>query len=124
MADDRTTPYQRIGGAQAVAGLVEAFYGRVLADADLAPFFANTDMAKLNRMQREVFSAMLGGPTEYGELDLKWAHGGRGIQREHFAKFIGHLVAVLERFGLSAEDVDAMLHRIATYKNDVTGEAY
>lgn len=127
MADETaatTTPYARIGGAPAVAALVESFYRRVLGDPDLAPFFAHSEMSKLHRMQREVFTAMLGGPASVGELDLKWAHGGRGIQREHFARFIGHLLAELEQFQLSPDDVDTMMHRIVTYKNDITGEAY
>ena len=39
--------YEQIGGPDAVAAAVERFYQRVLADPDLAPFFAGTDLGSV-----------------------------------------------------------------------------
>ena len=39
-----------------------AFYGRVLADDELAGFFTGTNMARLKGKQVEFFAAALGGP--------------------------------------------------------------
>ncbi len=48
-----------------ISEVIDEFYDRVLADPDLKPFFRNTSMDKLRRMQREFFSAALDGPITY-----------------------------------------------------------
>ena len=42
--------------------VVNDFYGRVLADEELAGFFSGTNMARLKGRQVEFFAAALGGP--------------------------------------------------------------
>jgi hemoglobin len=42
--------------------LIEAFYVRVLADPLLAPFFQDTPLDRLRKMQKELFAMALGGP--------------------------------------------------------------
>jgi hemoglobin len=44
--------YDTIGGASAVRAAVDDFYARVLADARLAPFFAETELERLRAHQR------------------------------------------------------------------------
>lgn len=118
------TLYDRIGGEDGVAALLDQFYARVLADPELADFFNDTSIDKLLRMQREFFGAALGGPQSYGGLDLSWAHSGRGITSHHFNCYAQHLLATLETLGISADDVRETVHRIAVHKNDITGEGY
>lgn len=79
MSDNEQTLYDRIGGAGALARLIDEFYDRVLADPELAPFFAETSMDKQRRMQREFFAAALDGPQTMSDIDLAYAHHGRGI---------------------------------------------
>jgi hemoglobin len=45
--------FERVGGEQTIRELIHEFYDRVIADPDLKPFFKNTSMGKLRRMQRE-----------------------------------------------------------------------
>jgi hemoglobin len=54
MSDDVTTAYARIGGAPAVRAVVDRFYERLLADAELRVYFAGLGeeaMAGLRRHQ-------------------------------------------------------------------------
>jgi hypothetical protein len=71
--------FERIGGDQMISEVIDEFYDRVLADPDLKPFFRNTSMDKLRRMQREFFSAALDGPITYSGKPLSHVHHGRGI---------------------------------------------
>ena len=48
----RSTIYEEIGGAPAVTAVVDAFYLRLIDDADLAPYFAGKDLARLKAHQR------------------------------------------------------------------------
>lgn len=116
--------YERLGGDAGTKALVVKFYARVMGDSRLSPFFANTSMEKLIEMQREFFGAALGGPENYSGAKLTRAHAGRGIGAEHFNWFIQHLLETLEESGVPEEDVQAVVARLAPYKNDITGESY
>ena len=74
-----TTLYDQIGGAASITRLIDVFYSRVLADPELKPFFAGVQMAKLRRMQEELFSAALGGPQRYSGRTMVEAHRTRNI---------------------------------------------
>jgi hemoglobin len=119
--ETRRSPFERIGGAETVATLVDAFYDRVLADPDLAPFFEHADLPKLLEMQRLVFSMALGGPDSYVGRSLAHAHRGRGISREHFQKFVDHLFETLEEYELTETERHDMIGRINTYSSDILG---
>jgi hemoglobin len=95
MLDKQQTLYERVGGEQAIGELIYKFYDRVLADPELKPFFKNTSMEKLRRMQREFFSAALDGPIAYTGRPLSHVHHGRGITKHHFALYVDHLIDTL-----------------------------
>ncbi len=115
------TLYERLGGEVAVVALVDDFYERVLADELLRPFFVNASMDKLRAMQREFFSAALEGPVRYTGRPLYHTHFGRGIKRQHFARFVEHLFATLEDFPLSEDDRSLVIARVNTYLDEVVG---
>ncbi len=100
---DETTDYDRIGGGPAVRQVVERFYGLVLADPELAPFFDSTDMARLKRHQAMLISQVLGGPAEYEGRELARAHSGMGITKGHFGRVVVHLVVALREAGVPEE---------------------
>lgn len=113
--------YERLGGDQAVAEMLGEFYCRVLADPDLRPFFEHVEMSKLHLMQREFFSAALGGPISYTGAPLSYAHHGRGISRSHFARFVDILLETLQTRGVEDEDVRGIIARINTYADEIVG---
>jgi len=118
------SPYERIGGASAVEGLIPEFYERVLADPELAPFFARTDIGKLGEMQRQFFTMALGGPLAYTGRPLGHVHHGRGITTAQFARFAGHLLDTLKARGISPKEAEEVIARIDTYVNEITGASY
>lgn len=121
MSDDQL--FARLGGTEGVARLVEAMYIRVLADTELASFFAGADMTRLQRMQFEFIASALGGPVSYSGAELQAIHAGRGIAPHHFSQFVGHLAAAMEDSGVAKEDIDNMLGRMAMYRDRIVGAA-
>ena len=117
-----TTLYEKIGGAATVERLVNEFYDRVLADPVLAPFFAQTPMERQRQMQKVFMTLALGGPEPDEPVDLYRAHRGRGIQREHLTRFTELLLQTLGGIGISNEDANQVISRIATYSDEVLGE--
>jgi len=47
MIDNQQTLFERVGGEQTVAELIDQFYDRVVADPERKPFFTNVSMVKL-----------------------------------------------------------------------------
>lgn len=117
----RGTLFERLGGEDGLAALTRRFYGRVLSDPELAPFFASTAMEKQQRMQTEFLSAVLDGPVHYTGVSLREAHGKRGIQSRHFHAFLAHLVAAMEASGVEDRDVRDVIERVETYHDEVVG---
>jgi hemoglobin len=116
--------YERLGGEDLISALIPAFYARVLADPGLAPFFSHTALDKLHAMQREFFVMATGGPILYSGRPLAHAHHGRGITRQHFASFTGHLVETLLDMGVTQEEADEVIERINTTSNEILGTSY
>ena len=122
MPDKQQTLFERVGGEQTIRELIHEFYDRVIADPDLKPFFKNTSMGKLRRMQREFFSAALDGPITYTGRPLSYVHHGRGITKHHFALYVGHLIDTLRGRGINDQDVQDIIGRISTYADEITGD--
>ncbi len=122
MRHKQQTLYERVGGKEAIRGFIDEFYNRVVADPELKPFFENTSMAKLRRMQLEFFSAAMDGPLFYTGRPLSHVHHGRGITKHHFALYVGHLIDTLRDHGINEQDLNDIVGRISTYANEITGD--
>lgn len=124
MSETPSTLYERVGGAPGVAEMINQFYVRVLNDAELRGFFADSSVDQLKRMQQEFFAAALDGPMTTGGTDLHKIHQGRGITREHLTRFVNHLITVLDRQdSISRHDAMDIIFRIATYSDQIIGES-
>jgi hemoglobin len=55
-----STLYEKLGGKEMIAQVVDSFYKKVLADDRINQFFANTDMEKQRRHQTAFISYALG----------------------------------------------------------------
>ncbi|RCV54716.1 group I truncated hemoglobin [Marinitenerispora sediminis] len=120
---ETTTIYDRIGGYEAIAAVVDDFYVRVLADPELAGFFSGTSMPRLKGRQTEFFSAALGGPVAYTGATMKDVHAGRGIEQRHFDLVAGHLSAALAAAGVPEETVGEIIALIAPLSEDIVSRS-
>lgn len=116
------TLYERIGGEEAITGLIDSFYDKVLADPELAHYFEHTPMEKQRRMQREFFSMAAGGPIKYTGRTMSEAHRHLKISRHDFRRFTEHLIETMEEIGISEEDVLDIITKINMYVGEITGE--
>jgi len=105
--------YDRVGGREAIEVVVEDFYVRVLADAQLSGFFTGTNMSRLKGKQVEFFAAALGGPEPYSGAPMKQVHQGRGITMHHFSLVAAHLADALAVAGVPSGTVTEILSSIA-----------
>jgi hemoglobin len=96
--------YEIIGGGSAVSAVVNDFYGRVLGDSQLAPYFEEVDLARLKRHQVLLVTKLLGGPDNYTGRPLDEAHDGLGITHDDLAAVVSHFAAAMKAAG-AADDI-------------------
>ncbi|GAB3935556.1 group I truncated hemoglobin [Micromonospora vulcania] len=100
--------YDRIGGASSVKAAVELFYDKVLADPELAGYFADVDMVGQRRHLSLMLTVVLGGPNEYAGRGLAEAHQPLNIPVEHYVRVGGYLDATLRELGVPADILAAV----------------
>jgi hemoglobin len=114
-----TTIYDAIGGQDALITVVDDFYERVLADPELAPYFAGARMPALKGKQVEFFAAALGGPDVYQGQSMKDVHAGRGITQGAFDKVAYHLTNSLVGAGVPGDLVGQIIGAVAPLAGDI-----
>jgi hemoglobin len=112
------TLFEKLGGREAIAAVVDNFYKRVLADDRINGFFKETDMEKQLRHQTAFVAFALGGP-KYSGKSMEKAHEGMNLQPEHFNSVAGHLADALADLGVGKEDIDTVISTVATLKDAI-----
>lgn len=106
------TVFERSGGFASVRKIVSTFYEYVLESDELAPYFEQTDMRRLIDHQSKFISSAMGGPGSYSDEHLERVHARLGITRAAFVVMSGLLREAMEDNGMSAQDIQVVMHEI------------
>lgn len=127
--NDNTTPvgselYQRLGGNAGITKVVDDGVGIVVADPQLAPYFAITiqsqervDDLKANLV--DLLGQTVGGPEVYSGLSMKAAHVGMGISDDDFTKFLVDFTQALQDNGVSPDDQATIGAALESLRSDI-----
>lgn len=122
MATTADTLYDRLGGEEAIAHVTSSFYGTVLADPSLAPYFDGVDMSRQAGMLTAfLVMAATGNPAAYPGRSMRQAHAGLNIGDREFDAVVGHLGAALAAAGAGGDDIALIASVAETVRADVTG---
>ncbi|WP_210366926.1 group 1 truncated hemoglobin [Bacillus sp. REN3] len=113
------TLYERLGGQEGISKVVDVFYDYVLADETVNHFFVNTDMTKQRQHQSLFISWAVGGPNQYSGKSMAKAHEGMNLNEQHFGAIATHLAASLKEFGVPNKDIDAVLEKLSSMKEQI-----
>lgn len=111
--------YDRIGGEPALTAVVDDFYRRVCADAELTEFFVGIDLDRVKQHQIDYFSTVLGGPAVYTGAPIRRIHQGLGITRRHFDRVVGHFAAALAAAGVPTDIAYRTLEALTALADDI-----
>lgn len=100
--------YDRIGGAPAIASVVDRLYDRLLTDPEMHPFFDLVDLGFLKRQQRQFLGQALGGPEIYTGA-LRPAHAHLAIEQRNFECFLAHFTASLSDIAIEPALIEEIL---------------
>lgn len=92
--------YERLGGRDAIAAIVDDFVARCVADERINSKFVRTDIARLRQNLVDWIVELGGGPATYSGRDMRTTHEGMGVTAAEYDALIEDLVATLDRFGV------------------------
>lgn len=111
-----TTLYDAIGGRASLVAAVDVFYGRVLADPELSPFFPGGVGDRHRAFVVTFLGEALGGPSRYRGPHIATVHQGLRISDAHFDRAAGHLDATLDELGVPRHLTDRIVGIVATLR--------
>jgi hemoglobin len=112
--------YTRLGGNAAITAVVADFVTQNVAnDARINSFFANVDLANLQRLLVEQIGEASGGPEVYTGRDMVEAHAGLGITVADFNALVEDLVISLDKFEVPATEKDQLLNALGPMQTDI-----
>jgi hemoglobin len=114
--------YERIGGYNALAAVVDDFIGRLVSDKRFEKFFAGHSDDSKKRIRQHIldqFCAATGGPCIYLGRDMKTSHAGLGITESDWDAAAKHLVASLDKFKVPEKEKGEVLAFVTNLKKDI-----
>ena len=111
-----TTLYERLGGADGIAKLVDDVMAAHLTNPLVKTRFENIkDMDHAKKMAREFFCAGSGGPETYTGKDMHTAHKGMNISEQEYLAAMDDIVGAMDKHELGMDtkkDVIAILYSL------------
>ncbi|HET6976455.1 MAG TPA: group 1 truncated hemoglobin [Pyrinomonadaceae bacterium] len=114
--------YERVGGYNALAAVVDDFIGRLVSDKQFEKFFAGFSVDSKKRIRQHIldqFCAATGGPCIYLGRDMKTTHGGLGMTEAEWDAAAKHLAASLDKFKVPEKEKGEVLAFVTTLKKDI-----
>jgi hemoglobin len=114
--------YQRIGGYDALAAVVDDFVGRLVTDKQFERFFVGHSDDSKKRIRQHIldqFCAATGGPCLYLGRDMKTSHAGLGITSAEWDAAAKHLIASLDKFKVPEREKGEVLAFVGSLKKDI-----
>ena len=114
--------YERLGGYNAVAAVVDDFIGRLVTDKQFERFFVGHSDDSKKRIRQHIvdqFCAAAGGPCVYTGRTMKDSHVGMGISDAEWDAAAKHLVASLDKFKVPEPEKKDLLAFVTSLKADI-----
>lgn len=114
--------YERIGGYNALAAVVDDFIGRLVADKRFEKFFVGHSVDSRKRIRQHIldqFCAATGGPCIYLGRDMKTTHAGLSISEADWNAAARHLTASLNKFKVPEREKGEVLAFVTSLKKDI-----
>lgn len=116
--------YERLGGYNAIAAVVDDFTGRLVSDKQVGRFFVGhcTDSKKkLRQLIVDMLCEATGGPCIYTGRNMKTVHTGLGITESDWQVSVKLLTATLDKFKVPQKEKDDVFRAASGLKPDIVG---
>jgi len=116
------TLYQRMGGYDGIASIVDDFLGRMRADPRFNRFAGGRSLDSRTRARQltvDLLCELAGGPCVYIGRPMKTAHAGLAVADADWEALIRHVQASLDQRKVPAQEQAEFLALFANLKKDI-----
>jgi hemoglobin len=116
------TLYERLGGYDTIAAIVDEFLSRLRADPMFARFEGGRSLDSTRRGREFLVSQMCelsGGPCKYFGRDMKTTHGGLAITTPEWEACLRHTADALDHLKVPAKEKEEFLALFEGYRGDI-----
>jgi hemoglobin len=121
-ASQEKSLYERVGGYNALAAVVDDFIVRLVTDKQFEKFFIGQSTDSKKRIRQHIldqFCAATGGPCVYTGREMKTSHAGLGITNAEWDAAAKHLVESLDKFKVPEKEKSEILAFVTSLKKDI-----
>ncbi len=114
--------YERLGGYDAIAAVVDTLMVRIKNDDKLRRFYDHRGADGIAREQQllvDYLCASSGGPMVYTGRDMKTLHVGMRLDEEDWKRAMAHLTATLEAFEVPDQEKGEVMSFHELLKSDI-----
>ena len=113
--------YQRLGGYDVIAAVIDDLFARLKEDLKFARYTVRSADSRQRARQLLVdqMCALAGGPCIYIGRDMKTSHAGLGITEEEWDLNLKHTTAALRKNGVAEPEQKEFLALFTQYKDDI-----
>lgn len=116
------TLYDRLGGKDGVAAVIDSLIKNVTADPDIKKYFAKVTGPKLDhfkQMLNDQICEAAGGPCKYAGKDMKTAHAGMKINDAAWDAFVKDFTLALAENKVGDAETGELLAIVAPMHDDI-----
>ena len=114
--------YQRLGGYDVIAAVIDDLLAAMRADPVLARFQAGRSLDSRNRTRQLIvdqFCSLSGGPCLYTGRDMKTSHAGLGISAADWEANMKHAAAAMDKLRVPPAEKAEFLALFERYRNEI-----
>ena len=104
--------FAQVGGKANITAIVDRFYEKMLADADIRPLLAKANLPVLKQRQAQFLTYALGGPADSKGRVTTPGHAHLLTQTSQVERAATHLALALSELNIAPELVDAVMERM------------
>ncbi|MCU7947599.1 MAG: group 1 truncated hemoglobin [Candidatus Thiodiazotropha sp. (ex. Lucinoma kazani)] len=119
MSETNTTLYERLGGQNGIAAIVEDIWNNHVSNPAIKQRYAGSDPENVKRLVREFFGAGIGGPETYTGQDMLTAHKGMNISDKEFVAVVDDVLGALHKNSVGQQEKDEVLCILYSMKGDI-----
>ncbi len=116
------TLYQRLGGYDAIALVVDDLMSRLAKDEQVGRMLVHipdTRFVHVRQLMVDFICATTGGPCHYNGKTMFEAHKGMGLTESDWAKTVEHLKQTLNHFKVNKKEQEEMLTTLSSLKSSI-----
>jgi hemoglobin len=114
--------YERLGGYNAIAAVVDDALPRIVSDPKISRFFvglSTNSKQHLRQLIVDFICTATSGPCVYTGRDMKTSHKGLGANDSDFNAFAADIIASLDKFKVPKKEKDELVGIVASLKGEI-----